>query len=73
MPAELPAGTHVVYTDGSHTPGKGPHDEEKAGWPSSLFLLYLSPVQFADFAPVQFDDGLLGMPPVPRPNPPESV
>ena len=41
--------------------------------PSSLFLLYFSPVQLADFAPVQFDDGLLGMPPVPRPNPPESV
>jgi len=30
-------------------------------------------VLFADFIPVQFDDGFLDMPPLPRPNPPESV
>ena len=36
-------------------------------------FLYFSPVLFADFVLVQFDDGLLDMPPFPRPNPPESV
>jgi len=36
-------------------------------------LLYFSPVLFADFVPVQFDDDLLDMSPFPRPNPPESV
>ena len=36
-------------------------------------LPYFSPVLFADFIPVQFDDGFLDMPPLPRPNPPESV